>query len=48
MDPLQLVAERMPDRSLVEYLEEHPEADRIGLVSPLPLSHLTDTDDVIL
>ena len=48
MDPLQIVAERTSDRSLMEYLREYPEADRTGLVSPLPLSHLTDTDNVIL
>ena len=48
MDPFQMVAERMSDRSLMEYLQEYPEADRIGLVSPLLLSHLTDTDNVIL
>lgn len=36
VDPLQIVTERMPDRNLKEYLEEHPEANRIGLASPLP------------
>lgn len=35
MDPFQVVVERMPDRDLVGYLEEHPEANRISLVSPL-------------
>ena len=35
VDPPQIVAERMPRRGLIEYLEEHPEANRIGLVSPL-------------
>ena len=35
MDPFQMVAERVSDRNLVQYLEEHPEADRISLVSPL-------------
>lgn len=36
MDPLQVVIERVPDRSLIEYLEEHPEASRIHLVSHFP------------
>ena len=35
MDPVQIVVERMSDRNLTEYLEEHPEADRISLVGPL-------------
>ena len=35
VDPLQLVMEWMPDRNLAEYLQEHPEANRICLVSPL-------------
>ena len=35
MDPSQMVTERVSDRNPMEYLEEHPEADRIGLVSPL-------------
>ena len=35
--PFQLVAERVSNRNPMEYLEEHPEADRIGLVSPLLL-----------
>ena len=34
-DPLQIIVEWMPNRGLVEYLEEHPEASRIGLVSPV-------------
>ena len=33
--PFQLVVERVSDRYLTEYLEERPEADRIGLVSLL-------------
>ena len=36
VDPFQMVAERVSDRNMVEYLEEHPKADRISLVSPLP------------
>ena len=48
MNPFQIVVERMSGRDLTEYLEEHPEADRISLVSPLLLSHLADTDNVIL
>ena len=35
MDPFQIVAERVSDRNPMEYLGEHPEMDRIGLVSPL-------------
>ena len=35
MDPFQYVAERISDGNLMKYLEEHPEADRISLVSPL-------------
>ena len=35
MNPLQAVVEWVSDRSLVEYLKEHPEANRISLVSPL-------------
>ena len=34
-DPFQMVAERTSDRHPMEYFEEHPEADRISLVSPL-------------
>ena len=44
-DPFQMVVERMSDRSLMEYLEEHPEADRTGLVGLPLLLHLTDTDN---
>ena len=47
-DPFQIVAERMSDRSLMNYLKENPEANRLSLVRPLLLSHLTDTDNVIL
>ena len=36
-DPLQMVVERISDGNLTKYLEEHPEADRISLVSPLLL-----------
>ena len=35
MDPFQYVAERISDGNLMQYLEEHPEADRISLVSRL-------------
>ena len=35
MDPFQIVTEQMHDGNLIEYLEGHPEADRISLVSPL-------------
>ena len=44
MDPLQAVSERMPKGTLVEHLEETPQANRIGLVSPFsPLSVLPIT-----
>jgi len=33
-DPLQFVSEWMPNGILTEYLEEHPDADRIRLVRP--------------
>ena len=32
-DPFQIVVERVTDRNPMEYLEEHPEVDRISLVS---------------
>ena len=49
MDPLQVVVEQESDENLVVgYLKEHPEANRIGLVSPLLLLHLTDDDNVVL
>ena len=35
VDPLQTVVERVPGTKLMEYLKEHPGANRIGLVSPL-------------
>ena len=35
VDPFQVVVERVPDRNLIEFLEKHPEANRISLVSPL-------------
>ena len=35
MDPFQYVAERISDGNLMQYLEEHPEVDRISLVSRL-------------
>ena len=35
MDPFQMVAERISDGNLTKYLEEHPETDRISLVSRL-------------
>ena len=34
MDPLQVVVERVSDRNLMEYLKEHPRANRIRLVGP--------------
>ena len=48
MSPFCILAERMPDsRNLAEYLEEHPEANRIGLVRPLLFIALADSDNVI-
>ena len=35
VDPLQTVVERSPDINIMEYLKEHPGANRISLVSPL-------------
>ena len=34
MNPLQIVMKRMAGRDPMEYLQEHPEANRICLVSP--------------
>ena len=49
VDPLQIVVEQESDKYLVvDYLERRPEANRIGLVSPLLLLHLIDDDNVVL
>ena len=34
-DPPQLISDRMPGGNLTEYIANHPDADRIGLVSDL-------------
>ena len=48
MNPLWVVLEQEFDKYLVvDYLRRCPEADRIGLVSPLLFPHLTDDDNVI-
>ena len=41
-DPLQIVLEKMSNGTLTEFVNENPGANRINLVSPLLLSHLTD------
>ena len=32
--PLQLISDSMPNGNIMEYLEKHPDADRLGLVRP--------------
>jgi hypothetical protein len=38
VDPLQVVTEWVPDGSVIEYVQAHPNADRVCLVSPLFLA----------
>ena len=33
IDPPQLISDRMPGGNLTEYIADHPDTDRIGLVS---------------
>ena len=35
MNPLRVIMEQVDGVSLMEYLKRHPEANRIGLVSPI-------------
>ena len=38
LDPLQLISDRMPGGDLTEYITNHPDVDRISLVSGLSAS----------
>ena len=38
LDPLQLISDRMPGGDLTEYITNHPDVDRISLVSDLSAS----------
>ena len=38
VDPFQIVTEWMPNGQAMEYVQTHPDADRIRLVSPLTLA----------
>lgn len=47
MDPLQAVSEDMPNGTLMDYLEDKSEANRIGLVGFFSSISLTGGDDVV-